>query len=281
MDTADLVKYISPGYSPACFQIRNEWMVEHSSRVIAVYSGSRGGTRNTLKYAEAKDFPSFKYKECRYEKNDYVRYYDGAVSDRCGAKPQVSQQETEPTQVISTVSTENCFLCGSGAEEPFYWEQNNVGIINLNIFEVMPIVINHYDNHGVLIEKNTGCLTSHGLYNDDNGLCAYVYEDADWGHASGSITFNEDEILDVEKTATFLCQDCLDTVLSEIHERGFGAGVINFSTREIRPFEACFGGFGLGDYYIDLDWKEKKDAGKPQEVGISVLYCPLRYDEDE
>lgn len=54
IDAADLVRYISPGYHAACFQVRNEWMVDHSARVIAVYNGSRGGTRNTLEYAEAK-----------------------------------------------------------------------------------------------------------------------------------------------------------------------------------------------------------------------------------
>ena len=194
----------------------------------------------------------------------------------CGIEASV---ETEPEDVISTVSAEDCFLCGNGAEEPFYWGQNNVGIINLNTFEVMPIEINHYDSHGALIEENTGCLTSQGIYNDDNALCAHVYVDADRGHASGSITFNEDDTLNVEKMATFLCQDCLDAVLLEIHEKGLGAGVLNFSTREIRPFETCFGGFGLWDYYIDLDWKEDKDGGS-QEVSISVLYCPLRYEDE-
>ena len=51
---ADLVKYISPEYTPACFQIRNEYMVNHSNRLIAVYNGEAGGTRNTLNYAKKK-----------------------------------------------------------------------------------------------------------------------------------------------------------------------------------------------------------------------------------
>ena len=51
---ADLVKYICPEYSRACFQIRNEWMVDHSARVIAVYNGERGGTKNTIDYAGKK-----------------------------------------------------------------------------------------------------------------------------------------------------------------------------------------------------------------------------------
>ena len=52
MNAADLVRFICPGYSRACFQIRNEWMVDHSARVIAVYNGEKGGTRNTIKYAK-------------------------------------------------------------------------------------------------------------------------------------------------------------------------------------------------------------------------------------
>lgn len=54
MTSADLVKVISPSYSRACFQIRNEWMVDHSSRVLAVFNGERGGTQNTINYAASK-----------------------------------------------------------------------------------------------------------------------------------------------------------------------------------------------------------------------------------
>lgn len=50
--SADYVRYISPQYERSCFQKRNEWMVNHSARVVAVYNGQAGGTRNTIKYAE-------------------------------------------------------------------------------------------------------------------------------------------------------------------------------------------------------------------------------------
>lgn len=54
MKEADLVRFICPGYSRSCFQIRNEWMVDHSARVIAVFNGEKGGTKNTIDYAEQK-----------------------------------------------------------------------------------------------------------------------------------------------------------------------------------------------------------------------------------
>lgn len=44
-------RVIGQRYHPSVFQVRNEWMVAHSSRVIAVYNGQSGGTRNTIAYA--------------------------------------------------------------------------------------------------------------------------------------------------------------------------------------------------------------------------------------
>lgn len=52
MKNADLVRFICPHYNRACFQIRNEWMVDHSARVIAVFNGESGGTKNTMEYAK-------------------------------------------------------------------------------------------------------------------------------------------------------------------------------------------------------------------------------------
>lgn len=54
LKAADLVRFINPGYSRSCFQIRNEWMVDHSTRVIAVFDGTPGGTKNTIDYARHK-----------------------------------------------------------------------------------------------------------------------------------------------------------------------------------------------------------------------------------
>lgn len=55
LDNADSVSYISPRYTPYCFQARNIWMVDKSSRIIAVFNGSSGGTMNTIKYAVRND----------------------------------------------------------------------------------------------------------------------------------------------------------------------------------------------------------------------------------
>ena len=49
---ADVEEFICAHYSRSCFQIRNKWMVDKSSRVIAVWNGEPSGTKNTIDYAK-------------------------------------------------------------------------------------------------------------------------------------------------------------------------------------------------------------------------------------
>ena len=65
---ADLVRFICPGYSRACFQIRNEWMVDHSVLVIAVFNGQPSGTKNTIDYANRKGVA---YRNAIYEYREH------------------------------------------------------------------------------------------------------------------------------------------------------------------------------------------------------------------
>ena len=39
------------------FQIRNEWMVNHAARVIAVFNEEKSGTKNTIDYAIRQNVP--------------------------------------------------------------------------------------------------------------------------------------------------------------------------------------------------------------------------------
>lgn len=52
---SDYIQYVCEHYSRQCFQIRNVWMVDRSTRVIAAYNGESGGTKNTIRYATSKN----------------------------------------------------------------------------------------------------------------------------------------------------------------------------------------------------------------------------------
>ncbi len=51
---AGLVKMVNEHYFTGCYQVRNEWMVDRSNFVIAVWNGSKSGTKNTIDYAKRK-----------------------------------------------------------------------------------------------------------------------------------------------------------------------------------------------------------------------------------
>ena len=61
IDKADQVIIISNTPGRAAFFQRNHFMVDHASRLLAVYSGGGGGTLETMNYAEKKKIEVIKY----------------------------------------------------------------------------------------------------------------------------------------------------------------------------------------------------------------------------
>lgn len=58
IDRLDKVEVVCEKYVSFCFQKRNEYMVNHSDGVIAVWNGEeKGGTYNTIKYAKKAKKP--------------------------------------------------------------------------------------------------------------------------------------------------------------------------------------------------------------------------------
>ena len=51
IQNADYKTIVSEHYFSACYQKRNEFMVDHSSLVIAAWNGQPSGTKNTVDYA--------------------------------------------------------------------------------------------------------------------------------------------------------------------------------------------------------------------------------------
>ena len=187
-----------------------------------------------------------------------------------------TRKESKPVAYVhvdygSTLQGE-CFLCGEGSDPitNLYWGEDNVGIINLNTFELMRLEINRYDDHGQLITEATGCLQSSYLPGDDTYVHSYTYPDNGYSHVQ--ITGVQHSIQ--RKTIqSRLCQDCLDTI-NELWFSGEAPSeyaIINFAERTIRPLVNCYPWFSTGNYGIDCEFKENG------AIDLLVLYCPNRY----
>lgn len=57
LSAADQIECVCPCSSWASYQLRNEWMVNHSALVIAAFNGESGGTKNTLDFARKQRVP--------------------------------------------------------------------------------------------------------------------------------------------------------------------------------------------------------------------------------
>ncbi len=171
---------------------------------------------------------------------------------------------------VLPVSKEDCFLCGRKAEGAWGW--NDLGIVSLNTFDMLPVEINRYNEAGELLAEQTGKAVMRSFQSGENGFCAVGIEDSDRGYAIMSVTLGEDKKADRDRTAAFLCGECLERVLPEERREIAALGVVDLTTGEVRALDRGTSGFGLGDFYVYCDWK---DGGK--KVDLVLFYSPPRY----
>ena len=174
---------------------------------------------------------------------------------------------------VTELTQEDCFLCGNGSGHinSHYWGEDNVGIINLNTFELMRLEINRYDDHGQLIEKVAGYMQTGHLSGEDTYAHAYTHPDNGYSHVQ--ITGVQYSI-DRESIQGHLCQSCLNTIndlwFSEDAPAEYAA--VSFAERTIRPLMKCYPWFSAGNYGIDCEFK---DNGA---IDLLIHYCPNRYE---
>ena len=200
----------------------------------------------------------------------------------CGQKRETAQDyRAEAESLYQTCAAkEDCCLCGSGAA--LYWEhlgENNVGIVSLNTFQMLPVSINRYDDAGKLIEENTGCMVSSRFTGDEDGFSANLMLDADRGVADAQLSFNADQRLRLERTAQHLCEEHFREFVSDLYGNPYGVGIVDLENAKLYPIKENVIAFQAGDYYIHCDSRETDRDGNPLKMSVYVVYTPLRYGE--
>ena len=189
-----------------------------------------------------------------------------------GEQPSVSKKENEHIPYVSELTQEECFVCGENPNHPIssYWGEDNVGILNLNTFEVLYIEINRYDDNGQLIEETAGYMQMHSMSNGES----YVHSSDNPDRGLSHIQIQGDRnTVDAKAIQSFLCQPCLD----KINDMYFGDNppeeyaVVNFSDKSIRPLIKNTTWFTFGNFDVDCDFEEDGD------IDLLIHYCPPRY----
>lgn len=99
----------------------------------------------------------------------------------------------------------------------------------------------------------------------------HTYAHPDSGYANVSISGVEYNI-DRDSVQSHLCQSCLDFINSECFGDNPPAEltVVNYMEKTIRPMITCTTEFGIGNYYVDCDFKEDG------EIDFLIFFCPPR-----
>lgn len=170
---------------------------------------------------------------------------------------------------VSNINSDNCFVCsGQGP----YWGEDNVGIVNLNSFELLYLPINRYGDHGELIREESGVMISGSLIDQEANSYVNSKVFPDNAYAFAELTGVKYSI-DRDSIQSHLCQNCLDSINSLWFTNQAPAeyAVVSLEKKTIQPLLNAHPWFSAGNYGIDCEFK---DGGA---IDLLIHYCPPRY----
>ena len=200
-----------------------------------------------------------------------------ALLTACGQVPSgFDPSDYEHPGYVSAIDKEDCYLCGERTDHILsaYWGQDNVGLVNVNTFDVLPVPINTYGRDGQQIKEPQGVAMFGGAALGE--LRVTTFTDPDRGNSNVDIPAGGGTV-DPKAIGAFLCQDCLDAFGKKIFVRDTPSeiAVLNFTTRELRPLVETYVGFGLDNFSVHCDFEE--DGA----IGLVIYYSPPRFQDSD
>ena len=194
------------------------------------------------------------------------------IAARISDAQEQTPKEYEHIDYVSNITQEECFVCGANSGYT-YWGEDNVGIVNLNTFELLYLEINRYDDHGNLIEEPAGFMSSNGLIDKEAETYVHAYCHPDHAYADVQLT-GVKYAIDRDSAQNHLCQTCLDSINSLWFTDQSPAefAVVSFENGTIQPLLNAHPWFAAGNFGIDCEFK---DDGA---IDLLIHYCPNRYD---
>ena len=182
--------------------------------------------------------------------------------------------EYEHVDYVSSIAPNKCFVCGKAGNvhaSP-HWGEDNIGIVNLNTFDLFCLEINRYDEHGNLITEPAGVMSCGGLSDKKSQSYAHFFCFPDQAYARVQLSGVQYSI-DRCSVQQHLCQTCLDAInnLWFTDQPPAEYAIVNFESRMIQPLLHTRPWFSVGNYGIDCDFKGE---GK---IDLLVHYFPSEY----
>ena len=177
------------------------------------------------------------------------------VSTEEGHEP----EDYEHIDYISSITQEECYVCSDTKDFSgfLYWGEDNVGIVNLNSFELLRLEINRYDDHGNLLEEPAGYMSSSGMSNEKTESYVHAYCHPDNAYADVQLS-GVQYAIDRDSVQNHLCQTCLDSIndlwFTDMPPAEYA--IVSFENRTIQPLLNAHPWFSAGSYGIDCEFDE-------------------------
>jgi hypothetical protein len=168
-------------------------------------------------------------------------------------------EDYEHIDYISTITQEECYVCSDTKDFSgfLYWGEDNVGIVNLNSFELLRLEINRYDDHGNLLEEPAGYMSSSGMSNEKTESYVHAYCHPDNAYADVQLS-GVQYAIDRDSVQNHLCQTCLDSIndlwFTDMPPAEYA--IVSFENRTIQPLLNAHPWFSAGSYGIDCEFDE-------------------------
>ena len=183
--------------------------------------------------------------------------------------------EYEHIDYVSTITEAECYVCGDTGDTvaSAYWGEDNVGLINLNNFDVLHLPINRYGDYGELVEEPADVMLSCRIMDEEEDTYAHAYVFPDNAYATLQIN-GVQYAIDRDMIQSRLCQTCLDSIngLWFTTQPPAEYAVISFEEKTIQPLLNAYPWFSAGNYGVDCEFKDESS------IELLIHYCPNRYE---
>ena len=187
----------------------------------------------------------------------------------CSAPVTSEPESTEYVHIpyVSTITASECFIC-SDEQRCLYWGEDNVGILNLNTFELLRIEINRYEG-SQLVETPAGVLQTNGMTCGKSMVHATTDPDRGYSHLQIK---GELQPIDAAAIQSHLCQTCLDKINSmHLGNAPMEYAIVNFTDKAIRPLVEHTTFFGSGNYAVNCEFNDNSS------IDLLIFFCPPRF----
>ena len=167
-------------------------------------------------------------------------------------------EDYEHIDYISTITQEECYICSDTRDfsGSLYWGEDNVGIVNLNTFELLRLEINRYDDQGNMIEEPAGYMSSSSLIDEKAESYVHAYCHPDNAYADVQLS-GVQYAIDRDSVQNHLCQTCLDSInalwFTDMPPAEYA--IVSFENRTIQPLLNAHPWFSAGSFGIDCEFK--------------------------